>query len=344
MRPDRVIGKNRGMMAGKRAQQRTRFVLVVGGDEFLNEQEVRDCRDEAAKNDPEAEIVELDAGEASRYDFDEAVSPSLLSSSSIVTIRHIQNSEDALTDTMVDYCTSMAKDPSTVAGTVIAQHDGGQKGKRIIDRLTKAGAEKKAVPDLKRADAKLNFVIQCFERRKRRVDPAAAQQLVAVLGEKTGELAAMCEQLCFDFDDDPIGLELVDQYLTGNAEVTGFVVADAALNGNDAKAIINMRAAVAQGTDPIALVGALAMKLRTLAKASALRSGSISQAEAKTNPWVLRNATRQLGGWTSAGLSRCIQTLAWADEQNKTNGGDPMYALERSIELISHKGHMTNER
>lgn len=327
-------------MAAKRSKQRTRFVLVIGGDEFLNQQQVRDCRDRAAKNDPEAEIIELDATDASQYDFDEAVSPSLLSSSSIVIIRHVQNADDSLADTMVDYCASMTKNPSENTGTVIAQHDGGQKGKRVIDRLTKAGAEKKDVPDLKRADAKLNFVIQCFEREHRRIDPAAAQQLVAVLGDKTGELAAMCSQLCFDFDEDPIGLELVNQYLTGNAEVTGFEVADAALAGNDAKAIIDMRAAVAQGTDPIALVGSLAMKLRTLAKASAVRSGEISQAEAKTNPWVLRNATRQLSGWTSEGLSRCIQTLAWADEQNKTNGGDPMYALERSIELISHKGRM----
>ncbi|MDF7665003.1 DNA polymerase III subunit delta [Bifidobacterium sp. ESL0745] len=328
-------------MAAKQSKQRTRFILVLDGDEYLNERQVRDCRDQAMKNDPQAEVIELDAGEASQYDFDEAVSPSLLSPSSIVIIRHIQNADNALADTMVSYCASMAKDSATPTGTVIAQHDGGQKGKKVIDRLSKAGAEKKDIPDLKRADAKLNFVIQCFERRNRRVDPAAAQQLAAVLGEKTGELAAMCEQLCFDFDDDPIGLNLVNQYLTGNAEVTGFAVADAALAGNAAKAIIDMRAAVAQGTDPIALVGALAMKLRTLAKASAVRSGSISQAEAKINPWVLRNATRQLSGWTSDGLSKCIQMLAWADEQNKTNGGDPMYALERSIELISHKGRMT---
>ena len=29
---------------------------------------------------------------------------------------------------------------------------------------------------------------------------------------------------------------------------------------------------------------------------------------------------------------------AYRDEQSKTNGGDPVYALERCIELISHKG------
>jgi DNA polymerase-3 subunit delta len=99
-----------------------------------------------------------------------------------------------------------------------------------------------------------------------------------------------------------------------------------------------MRSAIEQGTDPIALIGALAMKLRTIAKASAVRAGMISQAEAKTNPWVLKNAMRQLSGWTSQGLGACIQMLAWADEQSKTNGGDPVYALERSIELISSKG------
>ena len=150
----------------------------------------------------------------------------------------------------------------------------------------------------------------------------AAQQLVAVLGDKTGELAAMAGQLCFDFDDNPITLERVNQYLTANPQVDGFRVADLALSGRAADAII----------------GALAMKLRTMAKASAVRSGTISEAEAKTNSWVLKNATRQLSGWTSDGMRRCIQMLAWADEQSKTNGSDPVYALERSIELISSKG------
>jgi DNA polymerase-3 subunit delta len=69
-----------------------------------------------------------------------------------------------------------------------------------------------------------------------------------------------------------------------------------------------------------------------------VRAGTISVAEAKTNPWVMRNTMRQLTGWTSAGLSACIQQLAWADEQSKTNGGDPVYALEQAIQLIARKG------
>ena len=250
---------------------------------------------------------------------------------------YLQNADEKLAEALVTYTKQAAKDPNG-SSVVICQHEGGVKGRKIIDQLVKAGARKEDVPDLKKPDAQLNFVLGEFEKRGRRVEPMAAQQLVSVLGGKTGELAAMCEQLCFDFDDNPMGLDRVNQYLTANPQVTGFAVADKAVEGKTAEAIVMMRAAVEQGTDPIALIGALAMKLRTIAKASAVRAGTISQAEAKTNPWVLKNAMRQLGGWTSAGLAHCIRMLAWADEQSKTNGGDPVYALERCIEDISHKG------
>ena len=311
--------------------------IVFGGDPYLNDQTARDLKHQAQTVRPDAEVIELDAASADQYDFDEAVSPSLLSDTAIVMVSNLQSADDKLGEAMVAYCKQARSDPSG-SSIVICRHEGGVKGKRLVDQLDRAGARKETVPDLKKADAKLIFVMQRFERHKRRVDPAAAQQLVAVLGDKTGELAAMCDQLCFDFDDDPIGIERINQYLTANPQVTGFAVADTAVAGRTAEAIVQMRAAVEQGTDPIALIGALAMKLRGLAKASAVRSGTISQAEAKMNPWVLKNSMRQLSGWTSAGLGNCIRMLAWADEQSKTNGGDPVYALERCIEAISHKG------
>lgn len=310
--------------------------IVYGGDTYLNDQMVRDLSRKALASRPDADITELDATDTDRYAFDEAVSPSLLAESAVVIIRNLQNADEKLGEAMAEYCRQSVGDAA--ASVVICQHEGGVKGKRVIDMLTKAGAVEEKVPDLKKADAKINFVVQQFERHRRRIDPMAAQQLVAVLGERTGELAAMCGQLCFDFDDDPIGIDRVNQYLTADPQVTGFMVADRALEGHTADAIMAMRSTIEQGTDPIALIGALAMKLRTLAKASAVRSGTISQAEAKTNPYVLKLATRQLPGWTSAGLSRCIQTLAWADEQSKTNGGDPTYALEHAIMLIGRKG------
>ena len=166
---------------------------------------------------------------------------------------------------MVAYCKQAVNNPAE-ASIVICQHEGGIKGKRLIDQLTKAGAVKETVADLKKAEAKLNFTIQCFERRNRRIEPMAAQQLVAVLGRQNRRTRSMAGQLCFDFDDNPITLERVNQYLTANPQVDGFRVADLALSGRAADAIIAMRASIEQGTAPIALIGALAMKLRTMPK------------------------------------------------------------------------------
>ena len=197
----------------------TPFHLIYGGDPYLNEQTVRDLRHQAQRKHPDAETIELDATNADHYAFDEAVSPSLLSERSIVIVSNLQNADDKLGETMVAYCKQAVNNPAE-ASIVICQHEGGIKGKRLIDQLTKAGAVKETVADLKKAEAKLNFTIQCFERRNRRIEPMAAQQLVAVLGDKTGELAAMARQLCFDFDDNPITLERVNQYLTARHETT----------------------------------------------------------------------------------------------------------------------------
>lgn len=227
----------------------TPFHLIYGGDPYLNEQTVRDLRHQAQRKHPDAETIELDATNADHYAFDEAVSPSLLSERSIVIVSNLQNADDKLGETMVAYCKQAVNNPAE-ASIVICQHEGGIKGKRLIDQLTKAGAVKETVADLKKAEAKLNFTIQCFERRNRRIEPMAAQQLVAVLGDKTGELAAMARQLCFDFDDNPITLERVNQYLTANPQVDGFRVADLALSGRAADAIIAMRASIEQGTAP----------------------------------------------------------------------------------------------
>jgi DNA polymerase-3 subunit delta len=328
-----------------RAQERKKqtitaaVTLVVGGDPFLNAQRVHDLRQAACQHQPDAELVELDAGQCDAYAFDEAIGPSLLSDSSVVIVRNLERADEKFSLAIEQYC-KQHKGAYTDGGMVIAQHEGGPKGKRVLDTLTKAGADRQNIPDLKKFDAKLNFVYAMVERRKRRIEPMAAQQLVNVLGDDTGQLAAMCEQLCFDFDEDPISLNTANTYLTANPQVTGFLVADKAVEARTAEAIVAMRAAVTQGIVPIALIGALALKLRMLAKAAAIKSGSISQAEAKASPWQIRAANRQLPGWTSQGLGRCIEALAVADESSKSSAGDPVYALERAIELIGVKGRL----
>ena len=329
--------------SNNRAQRIMPVTLVVGGDAYLNNLNARTLREKIQKNAPDAEIIELDASSADKYAFDEAVGPSLFGDGTIVIIDDLQSADESLVEAIEKFCQQAQNnennfDESSLSW-VIARHEGGLKGKSIVTRLTKAGAQTITVPDLKKDDAKLNFVMSIFDRHNRSVEPQAAQRLVAVLGGKTGELAALCSQLCFDYDDNPITLNIVDQYLIADPQVTGFFVADKAVTGHLGSAVLSARTAVAQGVDPIALIGALASKVRLIALAMAVRNGTISSAEAKANPWALKMAMRQLAGWSSAGVSKSLQALAWADEQCKGGSSDANYALEKCIMIISSKGN-----
>ena len=329
--------------SNNRAQRIMPVTLVVGGDAYLNNLNARTLREKIQKNAPDAEIIELDASSADKYAFDEAVGPSLFGDGTIVIIDDLQSADESLVEAIEKFCQQAQNnennfDESSLSW-VIARHEGGLKGKSIVTRLTKAGAQTITVPDLKKDDAKLNFVMSIFDRHNRSVEPQAAQRLVAVLGGKTGELAALCSQLCFDYDDNPITLNIVDQYLIADPQVTGFFVADKAVTGHLGSAVLSARTAVAQGVDPIALIGALASKVRLIALAMAVRNGTISSAEAKANPWALKMAMRQLAGWSSAGVSKSLQALAWADEQCKGGSSDANYALEKCIMIIASKGN-----
>ncbi len=329
--------------SNNRAQRIMPVTLVVGGDDYLNNLNARTLREKIQKNAPDAEIIELDASSADKYAFDEAVGPSLFGDGTIVIINDLQSADESLVEAIEKFCQQAQNnennfDESSLSW-VIARHEGGLKGKSIVTRLTKAGAQTITVPDLKKDDAKLNFVMSIFDRHNRSVEPQAAQRLVAVLGGKTGELAALCSQLCFDYDDNPITLNIVDQYLIADPQVTGFFVADKAVTGHLGSAVLSARTAVAQGVDPIALIGALASKVRLIALAMAVRNGTISSAEAKANPWALKMAMRQLAGWSSAGVSKSLQALAWADEQCKGGSSDANYALEKCIMIIASKGN-----
>ncbi len=316
------------------------LTLVVGGDAYLNELNAKDVRDSIRLKYPEAEILTLDASVANSYAFDEAIGPSLLGDETIVVVNDIQNADDSLVEAIESFAKSYSINDSSSQNNrwVIACHEGGLKGKSVITRLTRAGAHVINVPDMKKPAAQLNFIMSIFERLSRSIDPQAAQRLVAVLGNKTDELASLCSQLCYDFDENPISLKTVDKYLVSDPQVTGFFVADKAVAGRTGEAVLAARTAINQGVDPIALIGALAAKMRIISKAIAVRNGEISQAEAKVNPWALNIAMKQLAGWYSDGVCECVKCLAWADEQCKGGSSDANYALEKCIMLIASRG------
>lgn len=313
------------------------FTVVVGGDAYLNDLNARDLKTRILSSYPDADVVNLDALNTDKYAFITATGPSLFSSGTIVVINNLEQANEDLVEAIIGFCARESKSNNNDCW-VIARHEGSAKGKSIVTKLEKAGASKITVPDLKKDDARLNFVLSLFERQNRSIEPAAAGRITEVLGGKTDQLAALCSQLCFDFDDNPITLKIVDQYLISDPQITGFFVADKAAEGNYGQAVLAARTAILQGVDAIALIGALAAKMRIITKAIAVKNGEISNAQAKVNPWALKMAMRSLGGWNDNGIRKCFKCLAWADEQCKGGTSDADYALEKCISIIACRG------
>ncbi|MDO4913675.1 MAG: DNA polymerase III subunit delta [Bifidobacteriaceae bacterium] len=313
------------------------FIIVVGADQYLREITANKAETAAKKQLPEAQIRQADAQEITVSQFIELTSATLFNPQSIVNITNLQAAEEKTVEVMVKYCKKALSNPQEYS-IVIAQHEGGVKGKKILTQLEKAGAYISHIPDLKKDDAKINYAIAIFEAHKQSIQLEAARQLVAVLGNSTGELTSMCNQLCNDFPQGQITVQQVNQYVTQNAHVTSFTVCDYALAGNMRQAIIALRFALEQGVDVTALIGAFASQIRQLITVQACLNHEISRSQVKMPQWLMDKQARRLQGWTSQGFSRCMQVLAWADEQSKSSQGDKQYALECCVQAMATKG------
>ena len=86
-------------MANKAGSQAP-FIIVFGGDAYLNKRTGRDLIRRALHDRPDAERIDLDATGCDQYAFDEAVSPSLLADVAVVVVDNLQNADDKLGESM----------------------------------------------------------------------------------------------------------------------------------------------------------------------------------------------------------------------------------------------------
>ena len=222
--------------------------------------------------------------------------------------------------------------------TLVLWHKGGVKGKALVDKIKKLNPEVIAAEAIKKESEKSEFVRAEFKRLDRKVSTEAVNALIDSLGSDLRELSAACSQLASDVAlQKVIDENDVARYQMGRVESTGFDVADAALEGNTAIALINLRNALSTGTDPVLIVSALASSLRTLAKVSgasrSVRSFELASTLAIA-PWQIDKARKQLTGWSESGLIKAVVATATADADIKGAAADPIYALERAIMTV----------
>ncbi|MEJ7706230.1 MAG: DNA polymerase III subunit delta [Nocardioidaceae bacterium] len=302
--------------------------LIMGTHEFLAERTIAAARAAVVHADPDADLSELAAAELGPGALAEITSPSLFASMRCVVIRALEDLPEAAYSEVLAYVEAPADDVA-----LILHHTGGTKGKGFIDKLRKAGVVEVKTQPLKRWELP-GWVTAEFRQHRTKIDEAGAAALVDAIGEDMRALAAAADQLSADAQGVSVTEAMVRQYFGGRAEVKGFAVADAALEGRGPEALEQLRWAFATRTDPVLITSAVASGLRGLARYSSaprgLREGDLAR-EVGVPPWKLKSLGVQSRGWTPRGLATAIQAAAKADADVNGAAGDRMWTCERLV-------------
>ena len=113
-------------------------------------------------------------------------------------------------------------------------------------------------------------------------------------------------------------------------------MSDAAISGNAPEALRLLRHSLATGTEPIPMLGALAMRIRNIARVHHVRLSANELArEVGMSPWQVEQAQRDGRRFTGAQLAHIVQLLADADAQLKGESQDAVYAVEQAVLAIA---------
>lgn len=313
-----------------RTVQLAPLILLHGPEEYFAQRAKTRLRHLFQEAVGSFELSTLNAKDYRAGQLEVMASPSLFDEPKIIEVENVASMNEAFLKDALQYLDS--PHDSTL---VILHHTGGARGKKLIDAV-KASKQYSLVEckALKNERDRLDFVIHEFRAAGRTVQPSAASALSAASSD-VAELAAAIRQLAED-ESGEITPETIDRFFGGRTEVTAFKVSDAAVAGNAREAIKLLRQALDTGSDPIPLLGALALKIRNIAKVHGTRGNSNQLAgELKMAPWQVEAAQRDSRRYSPEDLAHLLGLLADTDAQLKGENLDPLYPLERAVLSIA---------
>lgn len=305
-------------------------MLISGPEELLGARAVQRVVEAVKAKDPEADVQRLDASAYTAGALRSASSPSLFGGTAVVVVTGAEAMNDDFLTDAIAY--AAAPDPEAV---VVIRHGGGVRGKKLLDTLRAAGVPEFACPAITKDADLVDFVASEFARARKSVGAAATRAIVDAVGSDVSQLAAACAQLLADVSG-TIDEAVVAKYYGTRVNATGFAVADAAVAGETGKALALVRHALETGVDPVPMVAALAVKLRTLAKVGASRGRGLDPTrDLGIAPWQVDKAKRELRKWDADRLAAAIEEVAAADHAVKGGHRAPQFAVERMVRVVA---------
>jgi hypothetical protein len=109
------------------------------------------------------------------------------------------------------------------------------------------------------------------------------------------------------------------------------------VEGHLARALEQLRWALATGVSPVLICSALAQGVRLLGRVGSaprnLNTAALA-AEVGAPPWKIDRVRQQVRGWPPDGVARALHAVAEADAQVKGETSNADYALERAVRRI----------
>jgi DNA polymerase-3 subunit delta len=305
-----------------------RITLVLGPEELLAERHVAAARRMVRALDPDADVHDLLPATVTPGALDELCAPSLFATRRLVILRSAHDLAAAVHGEVEVLITDPPEEVS-----VVLVHAGGAKGKGLVEVAKKAKAVVLDAAEVKKTGDKLAFISAEFRLAGRRISSDGAQALLDAVGGDLRELAGACAQLVADTTG-TVGPDTVHRYYAGRADVTSFAVADLAMNGQTAEALVQLRWALSAGVEPVLITAALAMGLRSIAKLGGaprhLKAADLAR-ELGMPPWKIDRVRAQLRGWDAEGIARAMNAVAAADAAVKGGAVSAGYALEKAL-------------
>lgn len=308
------------------------LTLVVGEEDLLVSRAVGAVLRAARAVDPAVDVDDLPAAELAPGDLAGLLSPSLFGDRRVLVLRGAQDLAKEVADELVAH----AGDPPEEISVVVC-HAGGQKGKALLTALAGVGARRVEAARVTKVGERRDFLRAELRAGGRRVSETAVTLLLDAVGSDLRELSSAASQLLADTTG-PIDEEVVARYYRGRAEMTGFAVADRAVEGDLAGALELTRYGSATGLAPVLVTSALAGALRAIAQIAGARSTPAGQLAQQLGmpSWRVDKTRRQAQGWQPDGLSQALRAVAAADADVKGGAADQQYALERALLAVVH--------
>jgi DNA polymerase-3 subunit delta len=312
-------------------------VLVSGPEQFLADRAGRMIRDALRADDPALEVHDVDAASYTTGELFTLASPSLFGEPRLIRVSGVERCSDALIEDAKKYLEEPAD------GTVLLlRHSSGTRGKALLDKVRAGSGDGIEIlcAEIKKDADRFTFAQAEFRQLGATISPAALRMLVGAYSGDIGELAGACAQLVSDVGN-RIDEREVERATQGRVEAGAFVVADAAIAGRAAEALILLRQARASGIDAIPMLAALNMKVRGMARVygsqGGARGGNVAK-EFGMAPWQVERAMKDSRGWREEDLAHVIIQGAETEWQLKGGSRDPDYSLERYVLLVARRG------